>query len=313
MDLDQDGTQDMLSGSWPGAIYLFKGSKSEKGPCSFAKPVTLKDKDGTEINTGSASAVFATDWDKDGDLDLIVGSIDGWVWHVPNESGDKTLKFGTAVKVAANGADIHEHHSGPTVADWDGNGTLDLIVGQGDGRVVWYSNESRAGAPKLAAAQTLVAPNKGRADGTRCGSRVKPHVCDWNGDGQLDLLLGDFSMTTPERKELTEAQAARKTELTATMTKFQGEMMPIYARVAADVLKGMDIEIAAEGEAGMRTAFESLSDAQKKVYTEKIQAAVAESPELKAFQTKIGEIQKELAPLSDQPTINGNVWVLLRT
>jgi hypothetical protein len=57
VDFDGDGRSDVLSGSWPGEIYLFRQLDDGK----FAKRERLKDSDGESINVGSASAVFAAD------------------------------------------------------------------------------------------------------------------------------------------------------------------------------------------------------------------------------------------------------------
>lgn len=312
MDLDSDGTNDIITGSWPGELYVFKGSKGEGGACTYAKPTQIQDKEGNPLNTGKASAVFASDWDRDGDLDLVVGSIDGWVWFVENESGGKALAFGKAVKVEADGAPIHEHHSGPTIADWDGNGTLDLVVGQGDGKVVWYSNANRKGAPDLGAAQVLVEANKGRPDGSRCGNRVKPHVCDFNGDGALDLLLGDFSMAPPKPLELTDEQTKKRDELQGAVAALQQQMRPLYDKVTRAVMAELGIEVTGEGQAGVREAFQSMTDEQRQAYSTKMQAAMAENEEIKAVQTKMRALQQELRPLVPRAQVNGNVWVLLR-
>ena len=48
MDLDGDGIRDLISGSWPGELFWFRG----KGKGAFAPPVKLKDKDGKTINIG---------------------------------------------------------------------------------------------------------------------------------------------------------------------------------------------------------------------------------------------------------------------
>jgi FG-GAP-like repeat len=91
--------------------------------------------------------------------------------------------------------------NGP-VADWDGDGRLDLIVGAEDGSVVWYRNVGSAQEPKLEAARTLVGKSPigwGGDEGRRAndwGLRVKPCVIDWNGDGRLDILLGDLWQNT---------------------------------------------------------------------------------------------------------------------
>jgi hypothetical protein len=84
------------------------------------------------------------------------------------------------------------------VADWDGDGKPDLIVGAEDGSVVWYRNAGTAAAPKLEAARPLVgkSPIGWGGDDKRgprdWGLRVKPSVFDWDGNGRPALLLGDL-------------------------------------------------------------------------------------------------------------------------
>jgi hypothetical protein len=46
----------------------------------------------------------------------------------------------------------------PFAADWDGDGRPDLLVGAGDGSVLWYRNVRSTGSPELAAAQVLIPP-----------------------------------------------------------------------------------------------------------------------------------------------------------
>jgi hypothetical protein len=83
----------------------------------------------------------------------------------------------------------------PVVADWDGDRKPDLIVGGGDGSVVWFRNEGQPMEPKLAAAKVLVPPSPSpwRDDKSRqpgeWGVRARPCVVDWDGDGKLDLLM----------------------------------------------------------------------------------------------------------------------------
>ncbi len=241
MDLDGDGTQDLLSGSWPGEIFLFRG----EGKGQFAAPVKLKGPDGMSINigggirkegfdggmlvagdakteqrdgktvwiyegevldvpagkgvatTGTASAAHAFDGDGDGDLDLIVGEIGGSVWLVPNEGTPKAWSFGKERALEAGGKAIRvSGDAGPFVADWDGDGLPDLLVGEGDGSVSLFRNAGKAGAPVLEGKRVLVpspAASEKPATAPVRGIRSKVCAADWNGDGRLDLLVGDFA------------------------------------------------------------------------------------------------------------------------
>src|SRR6516225_3618543 len=158
MDLDGDGRTDVISGSWPGEIYFFR--RLEDG--TFATGEQLKDKAGKVINVGAASTPFAVDWDQNGTLDLIVGTVGGDIFFIPNEGKGKELAFGTPRKLTLEFKDAKQESEGrlvdaaPTVADWDGDGKPDLIVGYEDGQVLWFRNLGGKPEPRLAPAQTLV-------------------------------------------------------------------------------------------------------------------------------------------------------------
>jgi hypothetical protein len=194
VDLDGDGRNDVLSGSWPGEIWFFHRQSDGK----FAAGEQLKDHNGKPLNAGSGSSVFAVDWDGDGRLDLLLGNVLGEVYFLPHEGDGKTPAFGPAQRLEAGGKPLKvSGDAAPVAADWDGDGRLDLIVGAEDGSVVWYHNRGTAGRPKLEAARPLIAksPCGWNGDDNRrpgeWGLRVKPCVVDWDGDGRLDILLGD--------------------------------------------------------------------------------------------------------------------------
>jgi hypothetical protein len=210
VDLDGDGRTDILSGSWPGEIYFFRRQAAGK----FAAGVVLTGRDGKPLNVGSASSAFAADWDGNGFLDLVVGTVLGEVWLIPGEG--KALAFGTPRRLEAAGQPIKvSGDAAPVVADWDGDGKPDLIVGADDGSVVWFRNAGSARQPRLEAARPLVgkSPVGWGGDDRRgprdWGLRVKPCVFDWDGDGRPDLLLGDMcggfnakpSQTAQEKEE----------------------------------------------------------------------------------------------------------------
>jgi hypothetical protein len=272
VDLDGDGIPDLLSGSWPGEIFFFKG----KGKGQFEAPVKLKGKNGKSINigggrkdtgdmiliagdadyettdkgtvivyegerievpegkdagiTGTASAVHAVDWDGDGTIDLLVGDINGKVSLVPNEGTPKRHAFGKERQLRAGGKPLEvDGDAGPFACDWDGDGKLDLLVGSGDGSVWFYRNVGSGKEPELAAGVQLVPPGDARhgddaPKAPRRGIRAKVCAVDWDGDGRLDLLVGDYATQKPDRPEPTPAEKAEhdklRKELEATGERF---------------------------------------------------------------------------------------------
>ncbi|MBC8424300.1 VCBS repeat-containing protein [bacterium] len=106
-----------------------------------------------------------------------------------------SLNLGPEQIVQAAGSDITVlGYSVPTCADWDSDGRMDLIVGEGncsfDGKVRVYLNEGSSSAPLFssfsyvqAGGVDLVVPGGG------CLGAF-PRVVDWNGDSRKDLLVG---------------------------------------------------------------------------------------------------------------------------
>lgn len=201
VDLDADGYADIVTGSWPGELCVFR--RQQDG--SFAALEHITDSQGQPINPGNASTAHAVDWDGDGDLDLLLGNIQGEVLLARNDGTTQAPVYQAPEKLHADGRPIAvaEGDSAPIAADWDGDGRLDLIVGCGDGGVLFFRNEAQEGPPTLAAGRHLVPPSVAAATDQgssepKPGKRSKPCVADFNGDGLLDLLVGDFSSQQAE-------------------------------------------------------------------------------------------------------------------
>jgi FG-GAP-like repeat len=270
VDLDGDGINDVLSGSWPGELYCFKG----RGKGQYAAAVKLKGKGGKEINAGQASTVFAADWRGTGRLDLLVGCIEGYVWLVPNDGTKGKPAFGEPVKLRAGGKEIQVAHgdSHPVVADWEGTGNPGLVVGCGDGSVVWFRNDGSRKAPKLAAAMTLVrAPgwdHTKKPDGPIRGSRAKVWVGDWDGDGRLDLLLGDFSHHEGEGPKLSAADRKRKAVVEREIAGVQKRLKPYFDEIDKIYARKADRKEIREKAMKVAAKYKTDLEEQRKLYRE---------------------------------------------
>ena len=72
-------------------------------------------------------------------------------------------------------------------ADLDGDGLVDLVLGDTSGRVFWSRNEGSATAPSFTGRQPVQV-----GDGNlKVSHKSDPCPVDWDDDGVLDLLVGD--------------------------------------------------------------------------------------------------------------------------
>ena len=179
----------------------------------------------------------AADWDNDGDLDLVVGNFEGTFFLFHGEGDGKfapkpeqiTTEDGSELRVK-------EAHSDPAVADWDGDGDLDIISGTAQGGAFWAENT--AGPDKTPALKAFVelipAVGSNMSSGLTkvedlkgCGAGTRVWIADADSDGKLDLLVGDnVTLTSPAEglstEEFKKKQSAWQAEFDKSNAVMQG-------------------------------------------------------------------------------------------
>ncbi|UKJ77297.1 Ig-like domain-containing protein [Azospirillum brasilense] len=136
-------------------------------------------------DTGSEAAPVLADLDGDNDLDLLVGNADGNTLFFRNTGTtlsptftlDSTNPFGIT-NVSAGGAL-------PGLVDIDGDGDLDLFIGNHAGSTLFFRNNGTS-----AQAPTFSLEGTNPFGIQNAGSYGAPSFADLDGDDDLDLLIG---------------------------------------------------------------------------------------------------------------------------
>lgn len=161
---------------------------------TYESPVPLT-AGGVAISIGNHAAPRFVDWNNDGVVDLLVAGGDGYIWLFRQGRATNSTEFLTGFRVTASGLPIRVGvgYTGACFADIDGDGLRDLIAAGNDNRVRYYRNTGVLGSPVFGGS-TVVQENDGVfALPGSVGGRID--IADWDADGLIDLLTGDFDGT----------------------------------------------------------------------------------------------------------------------
>jgi hypothetical protein len=201
-DMDGNGTQDMVLGTFAGEI-LFTRNTGRPGFPAFTQPrdvaQLLVSTSRDNVLWGNHFAPALHDVDRDGKLDLLVGE-GGYsanaVHLLLNQGGGGAPRFNEDQRFFLAYGDGKEVLT-PTVVDYNGDGNPDLIVGDRRGTLNLYLSE---GPWQRLPSRGMGAPPEGSewkfkstiSLGTvnNFGSSVTPATADLNGDGKFDILIG---------------------------------------------------------------------------------------------------------------------------
>lgn len=192
VDADLDGRKDLLIGEAEGTVRLYRNIHTDDDP-EFAGGVLLEVGEPgvkTIIDVGQRPTPIVIDWNNDGVRDLLIGAKDGLLRLYINAGTDSDWDFRSEELVQEDGANlvVPTLRASPQLMDLDGDNKKDLLAGNTEGQILFYSNAGSDAAPVFSG-YSLV-----EADGIPIDldglARSRPFVCDWDDDGLYDLLVG---------------------------------------------------------------------------------------------------------------------------
>jgi len=204
-DFDGDGDLDILCGSFTDRLTYFQNVGSRTEPKYAAGRELMHD--GRPLRMDLCMIVpVAIDWDRDGDVDLVVGEEDGRVALVEHtgkvvdglpaflpqqqfQQEADCVKFGALAT--------------PVGFDWDGDGDQDIVTGNTAGYIGFIENLGGGASPKWARPAYLEADGKViRIEAGPNGSIQGPceakwgyttlSVADWDHDGLPDIVANSI-------------------------------------------------------------------------------------------------------------------------
>ncbi len=168
-------------------VMINKGTTEEP---DYDDPYRLQ-AGGEDVDVYGAPFADLADYDGDGDLDLLCGEfLDGFSYF--ENTGTRTEPvYQEARRLKNQQGEIRMDLQmiTPTSLDWGGDGDIDIIAGDEDGRVALIENTGEVdnGMPRF----KQPAYFQQEAHYLKYGALVTPVSVDWDGDGDEDLVCGN--------------------------------------------------------------------------------------------------------------------------
>jgi hypothetical protein len=207
-DWDGDGNTDLIVNSIWGRVEWYRNARG-RGAMELEAPRPLDvaweggpikpawvwwEPRPDDLVTQWRTTPFAIDWNRDGLCDLVMLDHEGYLAFFERfraEDGALRLRPGRRIFTGADGNPLrlNERERGKsgrrkfTLADWDGDGAIDLILNSISANFWRNTSADPIGAPRF--------EDQGPLTEVRLeGHDTCPTTVDWNGDGRLELVIG---------------------------------------------------------------------------------------------------------------------------
>jgi hypothetical protein len=187
-DMDGDGDKDMIVGDITGKLTYFTNTAGAGNVANFTLTADFTTGFISGIDVGNNAYPQIIDVNKDGLIDLLVGEYDGSLNYYKNVGTVNAPVLSAVVTnfggLKVNKPGYYEAHSTPFM--FDDNGSYKLMIGSDRGYLYMYGNIDG----NLSGNFTLI---DSTYNDIYEGEQMAPSLADFNADGKLDLVVGNYS------------------------------------------------------------------------------------------------------------------------